>query len=160
MFDKMSTVLVMLAIPALADSGLFHEIRRKDAITLVLPSGECDAKVVSRILDQLTLRLKRKTGACGERKSLITLSRIDVRNVVNNKLRTAHYPGESPGGFCAAIAMALVGAPASYAIGAKTRNGPLSLLVLFGSGVGGAALCRQRGTHYTVFTDRIVPAQP
>jgi hypothetical protein len=160
MFDKILTVLVMLAIPAVADSGLFHEIRSKDAITLVLPNGECNAKVVSRNLDQLTLRLKRKTAACGERASLMTLKPIDVRDVVNNRGRIAHYPGESASGFCAAIAMALVGAPGGYAIAAKTGSGPLAIMVLFGSGVGGAALCRQRGTHYTVFTDRIVPAQP
>ncbi len=159
MFGRISTALVLLSLPAMADSGMFQQVRDKDPVTLVLPDGECDAKVVSRNLDRLTLKLKRKTGACGERDSLVVLSRMDVQDVVNNTRRT-NRPGESRAGFCAAAAMALVGVPSALAIAEGARNAPVALLVLFGSGVGGALLCREGHTRYTVFTERIVPAQP
>ena len=153
-------VLLLLAIPALADSGLFPYIRNKDTVTLVLPGGECGARVVSRKLDQLTLRLKKKTSACGERGSLVTLSRVDVRDVVNNRPRVVRDSGDSPTALCAIGAMSFLGAPAAYAIGEKTGSDAAALAVFLGSGFAGALLCRDRGARYTVFTDRIAPTQP
>ena len=152
--------LVLLAMPAIADSRLFREIRSKDTVTLVLPNSECDAKVVSRSLDQLTLRLKKKTAGCGERNELIVLSRFSVSDVVENRRRAVHDPGQSWAAFCGIAALTLVGAPGALAVGETTGSGPLGLLVLFGSAVGGAVLCRERGTRYTVFSDEIVPAKP
>lgn len=160
MSNRISIALVLFTLPVLADTGLFHNIRNKDSVTLVLASGECDARVVGRKLDQLTLRLTKKTRVCGEREALIVVARTDVQDVVNNRSRTVHALRESRAGFCAAAAMALVGAPGAYAIGESTGNGSAALLVLFGSGVGGAVLCRQRGSRYTVFADRITPLQP
>lgn len=160
MFDRISTALVLLTMPAMADSRLFREIQNKDTVTLVLPNSECDAKVVSRSLDQLTLRLKKKTTGCGERKSLVALSRFSVSDVVNNRRRIVRDPVQSRAAFCGLAAMTLVGAPGALAVGETTGSGPVALLVLFGSAVGGAVLCRERGTRYTVFTDQIVPAQP
>lgn len=130
MFGRISTALVLLSMPSVADSGLFQQIRGKDRVTLVVPNGECDAKVVARNLDRLTLKLKRTTAACGERDSLVVLSRTDVQDVVNNT-RRANRPGESRAGFCAAAAMALVGAPSALAIAEGAGNGPVALLVLF-----------------------------
>ena len=152
--------LVFLAMPAIADSRLFREIRNKDTVTLVLPNSECDAKVVSRSLDQLTLRLKKKTAGCGERKAMVALSRFSVSDVVDNRRRIVHNPGQSRATFCALAALTLVGAPGGLAVGETTGSGPVALLVLFGSAVGGAVLCRERGTRYTVFSDQLVPAQP
>ena len=160
MLNRAFIVVVILAVPGMADSGLFHQIRTKDAVTLVVPKGECDARVVSRSLDQLTLRLRATTGACGESKMPIVLVRSDVQDVVDNRRESAHGPHRSRSGACAAAAMGLVGAPAAYAVGAATGSGPATLLVLFGSGVAGAALCRERGSHYTVFTGRITAARP
>jgi len=157
MFTKFPIALIILAIPAMADSGLFHKIANKDTVTLVLPNGECDAKVLSRRLDQLTLRLKTTTDACGAGKSRMVLLRTDVQDVVNNTRGFAREPRVAS---CAAAAVALLGAPAALAIGAKTGNDPAALLVLLGSGLGGAVLCRQRGSSYTVFTDRIALAEP
>ena len=160
MLNRVFIALTILAIPVFADSGLFHQIRKKDAVTLVLPNGECDARVVRRTLDQLTLRLKTTTGACGESRVPIVVLRGDVQDVVDNRRDSGHDPRWPRPGFCAAAAMALVGAPGAYAVGAATGSGPATLLVLFGSGVAGAALCRERGSHYTVFTGRITTVQP
>jgi len=158
MFCRISTALVLLSMQVVADSGLLRQIREKDRITVVLPGGACDAKVVNRTLDQLKLKLGRKAGACGERDSMVVLSRMDVQDVVNN--RRTNDLHESRAGFCAAAAMALVGAPSALAIAEGAGNGPVALLVLFGSGVGGAVLCRERHTRYTIFAERIAPAQP
>lgn len=151
--------LMLLAMPAVADSRLFREIRTKDTLTLVLPSSECDARVVSRSLDQLTLRLTKKTAGCGERNSLVALSRCSVSDVVDNRRRIVHVPGQSRAAFCALAAVTLVGAPGGLAVGETTGSDPAALLVLFGSAIGGAVLCRERGTRYTVFSDQIIPAQ-
>ena len=160
MFGRISLAIVFLAMPAVADSRLFREIRNKDTVTLVLPNSECDAKVVSRNLDQLTIRLKKKTAGCGERNSLVALSRASVSDVVDNRRRIVHDPGQSRAAFCALAAITLVGAPGGFAIGETTGSGPAALLVLFGSAVGGAVLCRERGTRYTIFSDQIFPTQP
>ncbi|HYL75342.1 MAG TPA: hypothetical protein VEU96_14110 [Bryobacteraceae bacterium] len=159
MFFRISTALALLSMPMVADSGLFLQIRDKDTVTLVVPNGSCDAKVVSRSLDRLTLKLQRKTGPCGERDSLVSLSRMDVQDVAGNTRRGRHS-GESRAGFCAAAATALVGAPSALAISEGAGNEPVALLVLLGSAVGGAILCRERHTRYTIFTERIVPSQP
>jgi hypothetical protein len=160
MFDRISIALVLLAMPAIADSRLFREIRTKDTVTLVLPSIECDAKVVTRGAEQLTLRLKKKNPGCGERNALVTLSRYSVSDVVDNRRRIVHDPGQSRAAFCAIAALTLVGAPAGLAVGETTGSDSVALLVLFGSAIGGAVLCRERGTRYTVFTDRIVSGKP
>ena len=152
--------LVFLAMPVLADSRLFPEIRNKDTVTLVLPNGECDAKVVSRSLDRLTLRLKNKTTGCGKREAFVTLSRFSVSDVVDNRRRIVRDPGQSRAAFCALAALTLVGAPSALAIGETTGSDPAALLVLFGSAIGGAVLCRERGARYTIFTDQIIFAQP
>ncbi len=152
--------LVLLAMPAVADSRLFREIRSKDTVTLVLPSSECDARVVSRSLDQLTLRLKKTTAGCGERDALMALSRFSVSDVVNNRRRIVHNPGQSRAAFCGIAAFTLIGAPGALAVGETTGSDPVALLVLFGSAIGGAVLCRERGTRYTVFADEIVATQP
>jgi len=160
MLNRLIIALTILAVPAVADSRLFHEIRKRDAVTLVLPNGECDARVVGRSLDQLSLQLNATTGTCGESTVRIVLQRADVQDVVDNRRDLGHGPRGPRPGSCAAAAMALVGAPGASAIGAATGSGPATLLVLFGSGVAGAALCRERGSHYTVFTGRITPVQP
>ena len=152
--------LVLLAMPAIADSRLFREIRSKDTVTLVLPNSECDARVVSRGLDQLTLRLKKKTAGCGERNALIALSRFSVSDVVNNRRRVVHDPGQSRAALCGIAAFTLIGAPGALAVGETTGSSPVALLVLVGSAVGGAVLCREKGTRYTVFADQIGAAQP
>jgi hypothetical protein len=160
MFYRISMALVFLAIPALADSRLFREIRNKDTVTLVLPNGECDAKIVSRSLDQLTLRLKSKTAGCGAREALVTLSRFSVSDVVDNRRRIVRDPGQSRAAFCALAALTLVGEPSALAIGETTGSDPAALLVFFGSAIGGAVLCHERGARYTVFADQIMSAQP
>ena len=160
MLNRALIALAVLGVPAVADSRLFHQIRKRDAVTLVVPKGECGARVVNRSLDQLTLRLNATTDACGANRLSIVLLRADVQDVVDNRREFGHGPRGSRAGACAAAAMGLVGAPGAYAIGAATESGPAALLVLFGSGVAGAALCRERGPHYTVFTERISPARP
>jgi len=159
MFDRISMALALLAMPAVADSMLLREIRPRDTVTLVLQNGECDAKVVGRSLDQLTLRLKKNTAGCGEREALVTLSRFSVSDVVDNRSRIVHKPGQSRAAFCGIAALTLVGAPGALAVAETTGSGSVAVLVLFGSAVGGAVLCRERGTRYTVFSDQIIPAQ-
>lgn len=160
MLNRVFVAAAILAGPAMADSGLFRQIRTKDHVTLVVPKGECDARVVSRSLDQLTLRLNATTGACGESRMPIVLMRADVRDVVDNRRESAHGSRRPRAGTCALAAMGVVGAPAASAVGAATESGPVALFVLFGSGVAGAALCRERGSRYTVFTERITAARP
>jgi hypothetical protein len=160
MFNRISMALWLVAMPAMADSRLLREIRTKDTVTLVLPDGECDAKVVTRSLEQLTLRLKKKTAGCGEREALVTLSRFSVTDVVENRRRMERDPRQSRAAFCSIAAFSLVGAPGALAVGEATGSGPVALLVLFGSAIGGAVLCRERSTRYTVFSDQSIAAQP
>src|SRR5207302_9712731 len=122
MFQRIPAALLVLTIPAWADSDLFERIQVKDSVTLVLPAGECKARVQSRRLDQLTVKLKEKNNVCGQKGSLVDLSRPDVHDVVDH--RRVHLSnrgrGDLPaGGECAIAAMALVGAPGAYAVGEK-----------------------------------------
>ena len=155
MFMKFSIALLAASIPALADVGLFEQIGNKSSVTLVLPAGECSAKVVGRKLDELTLVLDSKTNPCGPPKALVTLIRSDVRDVVRK-----HRPLRDPlPGICAWAGIAFVGAPAALAIAEKTGNAVAATVVLFGSGVGGALLCRDRGRRYTILAERVGPVQ-
>src|SRR5712692_2417996 len=116
MYRRISTMLVLFAIRAAADPRLFHEIRNKDALALVSPNGECDAKVVGRQLDRLTVRLKKTTPACGLRNSLVSQSRTDVEDVVDAKRAIVHGRGGSTVVTCAKLGL-VVGAAAGLAIG-------------------------------------------
>ncbi len=155
MFTRFSIALLAASMPALADAGLFDQIRDKNTVTLVLPAGECRAKVVARRLDQLTLAIESKTSPCGAPRSLVTLMRSHVRDVSRK-----HRPPRNPlPGICAFAGIAFVGAPAAVAIGEKTGNGEAAVAVLLGSGVGGALLCRDRGSGYTILAERVTPVR-
>jgi hypothetical protein len=158
MIKKLFVVLVFLTIPAVADSRLFREVRKKDTVSLVLPNGECAGRVVSRNLDQLTLRLEKKAADCGDRGSLITVSRGDVTDVVDNKLRDRGDLSFGP--HCEILAMSLVGAPGAFAIGEKTGSSAAALSIFLGSAVAGAYLCRQRGPHFTIFAEGLSLLKP
>ena len=54
------------------------------------------------------------------------------------------------------MAAALVGAPAAFAINQKTGSEGGALAALVGAGVAGALLCRERGSRYTVFIERVI----
>jgi hypothetical protein len=159
MYSRVLTALIVFGIPAWADPGLFDKIHKKDVIPLVLPNGHCDARVVSREPNQLTVRLKGTTDACGERKSLAQLSRSDVQDVVDERRSTAYAPGESPVAHCVILVTTGAASTAGLAVGEATGSNLALLSVVAGSGIAAALLCRQ-GPRYTVFTDRIVPAQP
>ena len=156
MSKRVFAALLMLTTPLVADSGGFYQIRNKDSITLVLPNGECHAKVVSRILDQLTLKLESKASVCGEPKSLMVLSRLDIMDVVNNRRRDREWLAP----VCGVAALIFVGAPAGAAVAEETGSRVATSLVVAGSILGGAFLCGKHGSHYTVLAERVVPAQP
>lgn len=154
MGNRLLLSLVLATTPGAAHPRLFYKIHDKEAITLVLPTGHCNAKVVSRETDELTVRLKRTTNACGERTSLVRLSRSDIRDVMDDR----HSP-EPDSGQCALIGMAAAGTTAGRAVGELTGSNLALLSIIGAGGVAGALLCRE-SHRITVFTDRIVPAQP
>jgi hypothetical protein len=156
-FSRIWITLAALAIPAVADPALFHQIRNKDTVAVVLPNGECDTKVVRRKLDQITLKLKRKTAACGERNALVEVSVPDVRDVVTNRRGSHDDPSQTAR--CAGVLTASIGAPVAFVVGAKTESSGAVWAVLLGSAVGASFVCRQKGSDYTIFAGQIV-AQP
>jgi hypothetical protein len=154
MGGRLLLVLVLLTRPGAADPHLFDKIRDKQAITLALPNGHCDAKVVKHDRGELTIRLKKTTNACGERKWLVRVSRSDVWDVVDD--RQSHEPFSA---HCAALVMTAVLSTAGFAVGEVTGSN-LALGSILGAGaVAGALLCRERHP-VIVFTDRIAPAHP
>ena len=78
---------------------MFDQIHEKDAVTVVLPDGPCDAKVVRREPGQLTIRLTSTTRTCGKRKSLFTVSRSDVQDIVDRH-SVVPRPDTSDSGQC------------------------------------------------------------
>lgn len=155
---KLAVALTVFATSASADPVLFERIHKKNVIEIVIPGGECEARVVKRALDELTVRLKNTTAACGQANALVTLSRSNLRDVVDNRRSTGYAPRGSQGGQCAAIGTALA-VPAGIAVGVLARNVWASLGIFAGGGVATAIVCN-KDTHYTVFLDHIDPAQP
>jgi hypothetical protein len=147
-------ILALVTTPGAADPRLFDKIHSKDTITLALPNGHCDAKVVKHELDELTVRLKRTTTACGERKLLARLSRSAVWDVVDD--RQSHEPFSA---HCAALVMTAVWSTAGLAVGEVTGSNLAGGSILGAGAVAGALLCRERHP-VIVFTDRIAPTQP
>ena len=156
MLGRTFVMVSLFVMPAAADVGLFQKIRRGDQIRLVVPNGECDAKVVSRKVDQLGVKLKTTTSACGARESLIVVSRADVRDVLNKR----HWSRNKLLSAACILPFFALGPPAAYGVGEKTGNGGAALAVLFGSAAAGAVVCRPRGTTYVLFADHFAPAQP
>ena len=151
--------MVLLAIPAAADPGLFDQIHEKDAVTVVLPDGPCDAKVVRREPGQLTIRLTSTTRTCGKRKSLFTVSRSDVQDIVDRH-SIEPRPDRSGAGQCLGK-LGLGVLWAGYGVASATQSEPPGLLVWAIGGIAVAAYCHEaRRPRYGVFTDRIVSAQP
>ena len=154
MCGRLLLILVLFTRPGAADPHLFDKILDKQAITLALPNGHCDAKVVKRDLDELTVSLKKTTNACGERKSLARVSRSDVWDVVD--ARQSH---ESFSAHCAALVWTALASTAGFAAGEATGSNLAVGSILGAGAVAGALLCRDRHP-VIVFTDRIAPAQP
>jgi len=154
MGGRLLLILMLLTIPGAADPGLFYRIHPNDAITLVLPNGHCEAKVVTRDLDELTVRLNRTTNVCGDRKSLVRLSRSDIWDVMDD--RRSPDPDSA---HCVIMAMVVAASTAGFAVGEVTGSNLASLSIVGVSGIAGALLCRERH-RIAVFADRIVPAKP
>jgi hypothetical protein len=151
-------MLMLFIVPVAADPALFHRIRSKDGVTLVLPNGECESKVVRRQLDQLTLELKKTTDACGKKKSIVRLRLSDVEDVVDNRRAKSHGVRESQR-ICTIVGLTL-GGYAGVAIGEKTGSKAPILPLVVAGGVTGALLCRAQSAAYTVFANNVVPVQP
>ena len=156
---RIFAAMVLFVIPIEAEPGLFYRIRNKDTVALVLPGGECEAKVVRRELDQLTLRLKKTTGACGAEKALVRLSFQDVEDVSDNRRPTSSswvWPK-----VCSAAGLVL-GAYAGGAVVVKLKIESLAPVLPFmaAGGIGGALLCRDRGSGYSVFSRRVLVVVP
>src|SRR5262245_2827964 len=132
--------LLIATVPSWADSRGFHEIRKGDRIALVLPGGECDARVVGRQLDSVTVRLNKSTSVCGPRKSLIQVFDGDVRDLVAWKASSSRTFDR---GTCGKIA-AGVGVPTALDVGIRARSGLAGGAVIAASIAGGALLCRDR----------------
>lgn len=156
---RVLTALTLFVIPVVAEPGLFHQIRNKAVVTLVMPQGECEAEVVQRALDQLTLRLKKTTDACGKVSSRVRLSLRDVEDIVDNRRPAVHGGDMSRSKACALFGL-LLGGYAGVAVAEKTgRDEPVVPLIAAG-GIGGAVLCRDRGSRFSVFIKQVVRAQP
>jgi len=159
MGSRLLLMLVLLTIPAAADPGLFNQIQVKQAVTLVLPDGPCDAKVIRREPGQLTVSLKVTTRTCGKRKSLITVSRSDVQEIVDRHA-IVPKPDTSDSGQCLGKLM-LGPLLAGRGVMEATQSEPPGLLVMVVGGIAVAVYCHEpRRPRYGIFTDRIAPAQP
>jgi hypothetical protein len=159
MGSRLLLILVLLTIPAAADTGLFNQIHVKDAVTLVLPDGPCDAKVIRREPGQLTVSLKITTRTCGKRKSLFTVSGSDVQDIVDRR-SIVPRPDTSGSGQCLGKLM-LGPLLAGRGVMEATQSEPPGLLVMVVGGIIVAVYCHEpRRPRYGIFTDRIVPAQP
>ncbi len=150
--------------PAPPDPALIQEIHDKQVIRLVLPNGQCDAKIESRDSDQLILTLKKTTSVCGKRNSSIRLLRADIEDVEDNRPRRQRPgPGMSKAGFCTVAIATVVAASAGQYVG-ETVGDWQGLAVIAGGAVAGAVLCHgvfhHRDARYSVFARRIIPAQP
>jgi hypothetical protein len=148
--------MVLVAIPAAANPLLFNEIHKKQTVRIVLPDDQCEAKVVKRDLDHLTVRLKvKKTGpdCVRQSRSLVLVSRSDIKDVVDERHSTESFRGA-----CTTLVTALA-APTAVAVGMWTGNGVAMMFTAAGGGVTAGILCHQ-ATRYTVFVERIVPARP
>src|SRR5882724_2207984 len=143
MGSRLLLTLVLLAIPAAADPGLFGQIHEKDAVTVVLPDGPCDAKVVRREPGQLTVSLKITTRTCGKRKSLFTVSRSDVQDIVDRH-SIVPRPDTSDSGQCLGKLM-LGPLLAGRGVMEATRSEPPGLLVMVVGGIAVAAYCHEPG---------------
>jgi hypothetical protein len=153
--------IVLVVVPAVADPRQFDAIRINQAITIALPDAQCDAKVVSRDPDQLTVALKKTTQACGERKSLVTVWRTDVENVIDERPpgRRLVEDGNSRAAACTIAGSVLVATSAGQYVGETTKgNAPMLLVIARGAAVS-AARCYgvffPRGPRYSVFTSRV-----
>lgn len=155
---KIAIALAVFATSASADPALFERIHKRNVVQIVIPGGECEGKVVRRALDELTVKLKTTTAACGQANALVTLSRSDLRDVVDNRASMGYGPRGSRGGKCTAIAAPLI-VPATVVVGILTRNVWATLAISAGGGVAAGILCNKE-TNYTVFLDQIGPAQP
>lgn len=159
MGGKVLLMVVAATILAWADPGLFDQIHVKDAVTVVLPDGPCDAKVVRREPGQLTVRLTSTTSTCGKRKSLVTVSRSDVQDVVDrHSIKSG--PDTSDSDQCSAKLM-LGALLAGQGVMEAARSYRAGLLAMVGGGIAAAIYCHEPGRpRYGIFTGRIVPAQP
>ena len=158
MGGRLVLMLALLTIPAAADSGLFDQIHEKDAVTVVLPDGPCDAKVVRREPGQLTVSLRITTRTCGKRKSLFTVSRSDVHDIVDRRSITPR-PDSSGSGQCLGK-LGLGVLLAGRGVMELTQSEPPGLLVWAVGGIAAAVYCHEPLSRYGIFTDQIVPAQP
>ena len=95
-------IMLLLTVPAVADPAWFDKIHQKDLIAIVTPDGYCEAKVVSRGPDQITVRLKSTTSVCGARKSLVQVARRDVQDVVDDAVESTERGHVRGGEMCSA----------------------------------------------------------
>ena len=153
-------IMLLLTVPAVADPAWFDKIHQKDLIAIVTPDGYCEAKVVSRGPDQITVRLKSTTSVCGARKSLVQVARRDVQDVVDDRRLKARSGEKSEAAKCAALVIGIPLITVGRVVGELNRSAPPLLAVIAGSGIAAAIFCRDRSARYGVFIDRIVAVQP
>ena len=159
MGSRLFLILVVITSSAAGDPGLLDQIHKKEAVTLVLPDGPCDAKVIRREPGQLTVSLRVTTRTCGKRKSLFTVSRSDVQDIVDRR-SIVPRPDTSGSGQCLGKLM-LGPLLAGRGVMEATQSEPPGLLVMVVGGIVVAAYCHEpRRPRYGIFTDRIVPVQP
>jgi hypothetical protein len=159
MRTRLRFVLVLLTIPAAADLKLLEKIHEKVAVMLVLSDGPCDAKVVRREPEQLTVRLTSTTSTCGKRKSLVTVSRSDIHDVVDRR-SVAPRQDTFESGRCVGL-VSLGAVTGGQALVEATRSYRPALFLLVAGGIASAVLCHEpRRPRYAAYTDRIVPVQP
>ena len=164
MRTRLLTAVMAVAVPACADPRQFAGIHQRQVVRIVLPNAQCDAKVVSRTPDQLTLALRKTTSACGKRNALVSVSRTDVENVIDEKPSRQERRDElqtgipSAAGVCTIIGATLVAGTAGLAVGELKGDGP-AIAVTAGGAAISAVICygflsRSR-PRYSVFTSRI-----
>ena len=132
---RLTLLIALSGIPALADPIYFLTIRRHQTVRVILRSGYCDARVEQREADRLSLKLKQTSIACGVQGTSVLLARRDVYGIAQG-----------------------AGAAAE-----STQNDSLGLAIL-GAGLGAFLawdIVSHRGQPlYDVFAQRMEPSQP
>jgi len=158
MTAKVIWIFALMALSVSAAPRRPHRVRPKDHVTLALPTGQCQAQIVADTTDDITLRLKKKTAACGNHGAIVRLARADIRRVTDGREESRQR--DSVVGGCAAVAF-LPTLGAALTVGEKHDAAvvPVLLGIPLAAELACAALMAH-GSRYTIFAERITPVSP
>lgn len=153
MRTKALMICGLLALPGLkAQQASLMDIHKGRVIRLNLPAGYCEAKVLQSSTDQILLKLKNTTAACGTRGAVVSVSGSDVRNVSRNRLSWSGRAGKATVMAAASVGLIVTG----MALAFRTGNGALGAAVIVAGPIS-LWFLSPRPVLYDIFADRVRP---